>query len=209
MFNRINNKFAFYITILIYVLLTLADVILTYVATPDLVAEGNPLVTVHGFGWGALLIAQAISFIVIPYCVYLLFTPYERKVIQCKNFYQFTKQVFTGTYPNGIRWYFHHIWQSWARYSRYVSFLIIVVIFVLRIVAIIEWSLIIYANTVPLTGWWHSPLRDIPFFNIFTYDMPLSMYVAVTAITAFIATGIWYAREYKINKRMLNKGGTN
>ncbi len=46
-------------------LLMLADGLLTYINTPDLSMEGNPLVTRLGLGWGALTIANIIAFAAI------------------------------------------------------------------------------------------------------------------------------------------------
>ena len=46
-------------------LIHLMDGLVTYVNTPDLKREWNPLVRIWGFGWEALFIANFIGFILI------------------------------------------------------------------------------------------------------------------------------------------------
>ena len=46
-------------------LIHLMDGLVTYVNTPDLVREWNPLVRVLGFGWEALIIANLVGFVLI------------------------------------------------------------------------------------------------------------------------------------------------
>ncbi len=48
------KKLKFWILITIYVLLMLADGLLTFINTPDLSMEANPLVANLGLGWVAL-----------------------------------------------------------------------------------------------------------------------------------------------------------
>ena len=46
-------------------LIHLMDGLVTFVNTPDLAMEGNPLVSKLGYGWGALFTANLIGFLII------------------------------------------------------------------------------------------------------------------------------------------------
>ncbi len=56
------KKATFWILIALYLLLAFADGALTYINTPDLAMEGNPLVANLGLGWSALAIANIAVF---------------------------------------------------------------------------------------------------------------------------------------------------
>lgn len=55
-----NEKTVFWFLILSQIVLALTDGALTYIATPDLSYEANPLVTHLGLGWGPLFICHGI-----------------------------------------------------------------------------------------------------------------------------------------------------
>ncbi|MBQ5885802.1 MAG: hypothetical protein IIW79_05270 [Clostridia bacterium] len=57
------RKIKFWILIVVLVLLAFADGLLTFINTPDLSMEGNPLVASLGLGWEALAIANILVFI--------------------------------------------------------------------------------------------------------------------------------------------------
>lgn len=60
--------------------LALADGALTWMNTPDLKLESNPLVAKLGLGWGALFTANLIVFILYVIVVWYSFAVYEGKV---------------------------------------------------------------------------------------------------------------------------------
>ena len=56
-----KNGIRFWFFTLFYTEVTAADLGLTYLATPNLEMEGNPLVAVYAFGWGALLFVNLLT----------------------------------------------------------------------------------------------------------------------------------------------------
>ena len=56
-----KRKTAFIILTISYFLVTAADLTLTFLATPDLSLEGNPLVTTYKFGWAGLVAINVVT----------------------------------------------------------------------------------------------------------------------------------------------------
>ncbi len=71
------KKLRFWLLIAVYLLLAFADGALTYINTPDLSFEGNPLVTELGLGWGALAIANIAVFAMLFALAYYSYFKYE------------------------------------------------------------------------------------------------------------------------------------
>lgn len=71
------KKLKFWILTLLYVLLAFADGALTYINTPNLSMEGNPLVAKLGLGWGALAIANIAAFAMYFAAGYYSYVKYE------------------------------------------------------------------------------------------------------------------------------------
>lgn len=89
------KKKLFVITVVVYLLTTLADLGLTYLNTPDLSRESNPLVTVFGLGWGALITVAALSVIMFVSLTY--YSCFKYKTIHT-NDRRLTEYVSSITY---------------------------------------------------------------------------------------------------------------
>ena len=74
--------------------LRVGDVYITYLITPDLYQEWNPLVSFFGHSWSGLIFAQVVLYLVAVFCA----------------FYSFSKNAFPS-YKKGLRYgefvYFH------------------------------------------------------------------------------------------------------
>ena len=72
-----SKKLKYLLTLSVYVILMLADGFLTFINTPDLSMEANPLVLYLGLGWGALFIANLLGFIFFAWITWYTFIKYE------------------------------------------------------------------------------------------------------------------------------------
>ena len=72
------------------------DMVLTYIGTPDLKNEANPLVKVFGLGWGALLAHSMFGFLLYSGFVYYVFIRYRRPVLQCEGYKQYSSMLLYG-----------------------------------------------------------------------------------------------------------------
>lgn len=76
-------------------LIHLMDGLVTFVNTPDLAEEGNPLVSRFGFGWGALFTANLIGFIAIVLVTWY-FCRYEHAKIPSKSVFDYMMKLLYG-----------------------------------------------------------------------------------------------------------------
>ncbi|MBD5526978.1 MAG: hypothetical protein HDR02_01005 [Lachnospiraceae bacterium] len=83
----------------------LADGFITYVNTPGLEREGNPLVSKLGFGWGALFLANLIVFGLVILCTWC-FCRYEHIHLEATGVFDyFMKLMYGEGYKPGWFWY--------------------------------------------------------------------------------------------------------
>ncbi|MDE5889345.1 MAG: hypothetical protein K2H20_04930, partial [Bacilli bacterium] len=88
-----NKKIKFYILITIYFILILSDGILTYINTPDLKLEGNPLVSVFGLGWISLGIINMLVFILIFALAYYSYIKYKSIINDKTTYKEYYSQI--------------------------------------------------------------------------------------------------------------------
>lgn len=77
---KTNNKQGFFFASASYLAVTFLDLYLTYIATPDLELEGNPLYNVLFFGWPGLITINIASYIFYCVIAYYGFIAYKRPI---------------------------------------------------------------------------------------------------------------------------------
>ena len=83
----------FWILIVVSVLLALSDGLLTFINTPDLSMEGNPLVAKFGLGWAALAIANIIVFALVFVTAYYSYFKYKTIYTNETKFTAYCSQI--------------------------------------------------------------------------------------------------------------------
>lgn len=74
-------------------LISLMDLLITFVNTPNLAKEGNILVTKFGLGWNTLIFADFIAFIMVLICT-RYFCRYKHVMLSAENTYDYyTKRL--------------------------------------------------------------------------------------------------------------------
>ena len=100
-----KSKFRFIRLSIGNLLIHLMDGLITFVNTPDLAMEGNPLVSKLGLGWGALFTANLISFLLIVLMTWY-FCKYDHERIPSKNAYDYYMKLFYGeNYKRSWFWF--------------------------------------------------------------------------------------------------------
>ena len=191
----------FYFFLILYIALLGVDLVMTYIGTPDLAHEANPLVMILNFGWTGLLITLSISTFIFILLLYLVFLRFKRRVIPCEGYKNYMSVLFfnrpdkyvlsiCGTPSNKVYWHYFII---------YNAFYITVSFYLYRVLCIVDWI-------GDLTGRYatyfvYNHIQRI-YFGTFSQRLVVIGIGGLVWITGAI---IWYYREYKINKKALTK----
>ena len=151
-----GSKIKFFVHIFIYFMLMVGDMVLTYIGTPDLKNEANPLVRVFGLGWGALIAYSMVGFLFYLGFVYYAFIWYRRPVLQCEGYKQYVSMLLYGC-PDRKKAAkkkveFKNYWGVFGN-ALAVGYIII------RVIIIIDW--IGYLSRNPIYYWYAVNIRSI------------------------------------------------
>lgn len=157
-------------------LIHLMDGLVTYVNTPDLVREWNPLVRVLGFGWEALIMANLVGFVLIVLATWY-FGRYEHVSIPSKNVFDYYMKLFYGENYKPVWVLYKHSknWKSQFALIGYACY----------------WGLTVGA-VIPVVGWiWYMLDIDIPWWH--------SAYLSagVGAAIALVQCYVWAREGYR------------
>jgi len=195
-----EKKFlVFIIFVALYIVLDCIDFLLTYIGTPDLAREANPLVMIYGFGWKALIISAVIYFFIFALIMYFVFVRFKRTLIPCRDFKQYLSMLYFGS-PDKFCWTLYKFPKRkvyWNYFAVCTGTLILFTTLSTKLLAIVEWigylsnSYFIYINY---------NLIKIVYLGTFPERATFAVVVAIAWLAAMY---LWYYREYRINKRAL------
>jgi hypothetical protein len=186
-----KNKKIFWILIVINVVFVISDLILTYLGTPDLTNEGNPLISRYGSGWTALFIANGLGIIFVTILIYYAFKKYQSPYIPYKTIKEYTSMLFYNR-PDKFWWSFYKLPKKWKSVFACSSFAVGIALIAVRPIPIIEWMLIIT----------DSSLRT-PYKN-FRALFPSNRFDLTFCATLIIFLIIyWVYKEYRNNRRLV------
>jgi len=191
-----HGKTKFIIFTSAYLALAIADGVLTYMASPDLSKEGNPLVTIWGAGWFALLAVGVIGFVLYAIAVHYVFVRYKHTVVQCDGFKQYLSMLYFDR-PDKFVWTLYKMPQ---RKSPAYSFMLANIcyafapsIVLARLVVVAEWILYLNAR-IYLYTYAHYFRNNLPFQRVDIW---------VFIVSCIVLMAYWYFKEYRINKALL------
>ena len=173
----------------VYLFLALADGFLTYWNTPDLKQEGNPLVAMMGFGWGALLLANSIGFVLTVvltgcYCFF------EYPKLEATSAFDFFMKLFYGE-PYKKSWFWYKMVKKEYRKRIWpmVGCAYIYGMISARIVLVAEWLGITFGKSL---RWYYRLRVGIPFGRV---DIWVGMIICVISIFAWVFKGYRLSKE--------------
>ena len=179
------KKIIFWILISIYILLMLADGVLTYINTPDLSMEGNPLVDKLGLGWGALAIANISTLALVFVAAYYSYFKYKTVFTKETKYTRYWSQI-TFDRPN-MFWKGCILFpRHWKPYIAAFGFGMLPATIIARLILVLEWL----AFTFDLSGRYQ--------YDHFVNTYCFGRLDVVTAVIIAIA-GVYYCfyMEYK------------
>ena len=179
------KKAKFWILISVYLCLSFADGTLTYMNTPDLSFEGNPLVAKLGFGWGALAIANIAVFALYFATAYYAYFKYKTVFTKETKYIRYWSQI-TFDRPDMFWKGCILLPKHWKPYIAAFGFSILPAAMIARLILVLEWL----AITFNIDG-------------IYRYNHWKSTYcfgrldVFAAVIVAFFGIFYWFYMEYK------------
>lgn len=176
----------------------LFDMFSTYVGTPDLSSEANPIVNKLGGGWIALILGNVIFVSVCITLYYYSFIKFKPDLIECDNFKQYMSMLYFGRLDKFI-WTLYKK-PKLKRSKKYILACGGCLAFAINIVrcrAVLEWILIITNKELAYS---YFSLFEGLSFNTFLgrFDM-LIFTLFVVVLTYFI----WFYLQYKYNQKNL------
>ncbi|MCI9295916.1 MAG: hypothetical protein HFI10_00625 [Lachnospiraceae bacterium] len=161
-------------------LIHLMDGLITFVNTPDLKREWNPLVRIWGFGWEALFAANLIGFVFIVLATWY-FGKYEHISIPSKNMFDYYMKLFYGENYKPIWVLYKHSknWKSQFALIGYACY----------------WGVTIGA-LFPVIGWiWDMLDVDIPWWHSAYLSMGVGVVIALYQCCVWTREGYLKGRE--------------
>lgn len=190
--NKKNAKKNFILVSSANVMVAFLDLFLTYIGTPTLTMEGNPLITELSLGWPALIainVAVCLGLIWMTYYAHIKYKPRESEETDMKRF------VNDITYGDpdtksfaGIKWP-----KYWGPQIACMCWAVTIAVPFARMLIVLEWIFIDFRFYFP------------PYFRLVSL-FPLGRIDFFTAvILAWILSFVWIKLEYDKNIDRLEK----
>lgn len=182
-----KKKTAFIILTTSYFLITAADLILTYLATPDLSLEGNPLVTGYRFGWAGLLAVNAVTLLLYFVMARYAYVKYRSPISdETEDMKRYLADISYGD-PEKTSLGMWRLPKYWAPQIACLCYSVSTALPFARVVVVAEWFLMLNHIRAPFffTIVAMFPLGRIDFF--------------IALILAWILSGVWIKKEFRKN----------
>lgn len=190
-----QKKKMFIITCSAYLLTTILDLLFTYIATPNLLLEGNPLYDSFNFGWAGLIIVNIITFIGYVLMSYYAFIRYKPPVSDETDMKRYLAHINYGD-PDK---YVPMMWKlpkNWGPQTACLCWSVVCVLPFCRMIIVLEWFLMILK--IQNTG-------TIIFFTIVSMFPLGRIDIFLAIIGAWILSFVWIKKEFKANLKDIEK----
>lgn len=189
-----KNKVRFWFFILFYAEITALDLGLTYLATPDLAMEGNPLVLEYAFGWGPLIAINVFTLAIYILMAWYAFYHYRPKPSsEISNANRYLSDISYDN-PNLGKGGLLRLPKHWSPQIACLCYSVVAALPFARSIVVIEWIML----------YWH--IYAPRFFRIVAFFPLGRMDFFVAVVLAWILSFVWIYREFRYNKkRYLNQ----
>lgn len=190
-----SKKKMFFITCGAYLLTIILDLLFTYIATPNLLLEGNPLYDSFGFGWTGLIAINVITFIGYVLMSYYAFIKYKPPVSDETDMKRYLAHINYGD-PDK---YVPMMWKlpkNWGPQTACLCWSVVCILPFCRMIIVLEWFLMILKI---------QNMGTIIFFTIVSVFPMGRIDIFLAVIGAWILSFIWIKKEYKANLKEIEK----
>lgn len=188
--KMMHSKIKFVLLSLSYFLITAADLMLTYFATPDLAYEGNPLVTVLEFGWPGLILINILTYIAFITMALYGYVLYRSPASDEIEIMRYLADITYGDPEKASR----GMWRKpkyWAPQIACLCYSVSTALPAARLIIIIEWILLLTHTHAPA---FFSMVALFPMGRI-------DFFIAV--LLAWGLSFQWIYREFRCNKQRI------
>lgn len=189
------KKKMFYLTCSAYLLTIILDLLFTYIATPNLLLEGNPLYDSLNFGWTGLIAINVTTFIGYVLMSYYAFIKYKPPVSNETDMKRYLAHINYGD-PDK---YVPMMWKlpkNWGPQTACLCWSVVCVLPFCRMIIVFEWFLMILKIQNEAT---------IIFFTIVSCFPMGRIDIFLAVIGAWVLSFIWIKKEFKANLKEIEK----
>ena len=184
-----NKKNMFFVSCGAYLLTIILDLLFTYIATPNLLLEGNPLYDMLNFGWAGLIAINAVTFVGYVLMAYYAFIKYKPPVTNETDLKRYLAHINYGD-PDK---YVPMMWKlpkNWGPQTACLCWSVVCVLPFCRMIIVLEWFLMILRIQNEAT---------ILFFTIVSVFPMGRIDIFLAVIGAWILSFVWIQKEFKAN----------
>ena len=184
-----ERKIKFWLAILAYLAVTVLDLVFTYIATPNLLLEGNPLMDQLNMGWVGLIAINVITYAGYVVMARYAFLKYNRPVTNETDLRRYLSLLNYGDADK----YVPMMWRlpkHWGPQTACLCWSVVCALPFCRLIIVFEWLLMILGVR---TIWSSLFFLIVSWFPMGRIDIVLAI------IFAWILSFKWINREYVAN----------
>lgn len=197
--NMKRKVVKFGIVTFLTIVVSIFDNLFTYIGSPDLSREANPLVSTLRFNWTGLLVSNIIILILVIILYYYSYIKFEPVTIRCNNFREYYSMLYFNE-PNRFKETFYKLPKNkiiWRYTFACLGFCFGIVVIVFRTRCVIEWLMYLYNQEMFKS--YCNLIKPISYTTVFgRLDMIILVMISVLVLVFF-----WFCREYRKNKTAL------
>lgn len=189
----------FWIFTALTIIASVLDNFFTYLGSPDLSREANPIVYTFGYGWSVLITVNVIIISIIVLFYYYSFVRFKPDVIKCNDFKEYKSMLYFNC-PDKFKWTLYKLPKNKRVYFYLlacVGYIFAIIIPVMRFRFVLEWMMFLYNKQL-----WDSYCRTIQNIAFNTVFGRIDV-ILIAVILAIILYYHWFNKQYKINQQAL------
>ncbi|MGN0526490.1 MAG: hypothetical protein ACI4IF_03570 [Acutalibacteraceae bacterium] len=190
-----SKKKLFYLSCSAYFVTIVLDLLFTYLATPNLLLEGNPLYDELNFGWGGMILINVITFLGYAAMSYYAFIKYKPPFSQQTDLKRYMADLNYGD-PDE---YVPMMWKlpkNWAPQTACLCWSVVCILPFCRMIIVLEWFIMLLGIRNTATEIFFSIVSVFPLGRI---DIVLAI------IGAWILSFVWIKKEFRQNLKEIEK----
>ncbi len=190
-----SNKAKFYFACAAYLMTVILDLLFTYIATPNLLLEGNPLYNEFDFGWTGLIVINIITFIGYVLMAWYAFIKYKSPTTNETDMKRYLSLLNYGDADK----YVPMMWKlpkNWGPQTACLCWSVVCVLPFCRMIIVLEWFLMILKIRNAFT---------VTFFTIVSLFPMGRIDIFLAVLGAWILSFVWIKKEFNKNLKEIEK----